>query len=232
MVMDSLTKLYRQTVRLRSDPEQLAVIRWYWAPPGAKAFPQGHAFGCSGWETESRPYPHTGIGEVFLPQELIANAPPLGVRGQGTVTPLEWFSTGAPAWVSTPYPNGKCADVCGVGWLPAGVQTGGGKVAAQIGAGWAPAALQGFAPSGYWRQRGLIAVGWSARAILRGAGVQVVSAGGGWAPRGVATGAGVFVGAVGVGAEPVGLQRQPGALFGVVGAGAGPQSATRATGRQ
>ena len=232
MVMDGLTRLYEQTVRLRADPEQLATIRWYWAPKDAKPFPRGHAFGCSGWETESRPYPHTGIGEVFLPRKIVPNTPPLGVTGQGTVTPLEWFSTGAPGWVDTPYPNGRCQVVCGVGWRPAGVQQGGGRVAAQIGAGLAPAALQQWFPSGLWRQRGLIAVGWSSRADQRGAGAQAGEVGVKWAALATSAGTGVQAGAVGAGQMPLSGQRQPGALFGSVAVGWGPQSATRATGRQ
>src|SRR5262245_49760542 len=199
MVMDSLTKLYRQTVRLRSDPEQLATIRWYFARPGAKPFPQGHAFGSSGWETESRPYPHAGIGEVFLPHELVPNQQPACCAGQRTPTPLEWFSTGVPAFVDSPLPNGRCCETAGVGWAPRAVLSARARAAAQLGAGQGVAGVQQFFPAGQWRQSGLIAVGWFARANQRAAGVQVGEAGVTWAALATSTGAGLQVGSVGRG---------------------------------
>lgn len=232
MVMDGLTRLYEQTVRLRAEPEQLATIRWYWAPRGAKPFPESHAFGSSGWETESRPYPHKGIGEVFLPRILIPDWAPLGQGGRGTPTPIEWFKWGVPKWVDGPFPVGVCSYVCGVGWRPLSLQVGAHIQRAAAAVGWRPAAWQVGAAAGFWWQRGSVGCGAIPAALQSGSGVQRGAVGVSWATQAVSAGAAFHAGAVGVGWAPQSGQRQPGSQWGTVGVGWAPAGAQEGRSRQ
>ena len=106
--MDYLDRPFTTQVRLRVNPEILATVRWYFAHPGAKVLPVSHAFGARCWETNSREYPTSDIGQVDLVFTPDRGAAPPGKLGQGTETPLEWFRSGVPATVVDPYPNGIC----------------------------------------------------------------------------------------------------------------------------
>lgn len=125
MVVDHLHTCYRTTMRLRKDPEELAVVRWYFCPPGAKPLGVPSPFGSSVWETDNREYPTSELGEVDLEFRRCKSNMPPGVRGLATTTPLEWFTTGIPADVDvSTWENPPCV---GEQW----VGGGGGPVSPQ-----------------------------------------------------------------------------------------------------
>lgn len=97
MVVDHLKSCYTTTVRLRVDPELLATIRWYWAPPGALPLPTPTAFGSMVWDTDWFSDDLGDLGETSLTRTWDRGAAPFGVTGQGTPTPLGWFLTGVPS---------------------------------------------------------------------------------------------------------------------------------------
>ncbi len=105
-------RAYYAKARIRENPELIATIRWYAAPPGAQVFPGDHAFGSNVWEFLLWDTPRTGLGFVdFNFAQTDRGEPPEGVCGCGTPTPLDWFVNGVPAGITGPNPNGPCPSV-------------------------------------------------------------------------------------------------------------------------
>jgi microcystin-dependent protein len=89
-------------MRVRLQPELIATVRWYFAPPGALPLPNETAFGSSVWETPDRDYPQPGLGEIDLTRTWDQGVAPPGVTGQATPTPLAWYVDGVPATIAGP----------------------------------------------------------------------------------------------------------------------------------
>lgn len=116
--MDHLQRCYSCDMRISLNPEIIARVRWYFCPPGALPLPTNHFGGSKVWESNAREYPHAGLGEVSLDRVWDSGVAPVGVTGQQTETPLEWFRSGVPAEVAMagPYPNGLCSLPPGAWW--------------------------------------------------------------------------------------------------------------------
>lgn len=102
-------RTYYAQARIREDPDLVVTVRFYRAPPGALPFPGNHAFGSNVWEWGDWEAPRSGLGMLdFNFRRQAADAPPPGVTGRSTPTPLSWFLDGVPAGVVGPYPLGRC----------------------------------------------------------------------------------------------------------------------------
>lgn len=116
--MDNLKSCYTTRMRLRLDPELIATVRWYWAPPGALPLPTETAFGSTVWETPDRDYPQPDLGEIDLTRTWNNGAAPMGITGTETPTPLDWYVNGVPAGVDGPFAPCNGTLPSGVGlWL-------------------------------------------------------------------------------------------------------------------
>lgn len=113
MIVDNLKSCYVTRMRIRVEPELIAIVRWYFAPPGALPLPTESAFGSMVWENTDREYPQPDLGEIDLTRTWDAGKAPMGVTGTETPTPLDWYVNGVPVGVEGPFP--PCA-----GTLPAG----------------------------------------------------------------------------------------------------------------
>jgi len=95
MVMDYLNRCYFSRVRLFRDSDQEAVVRWFYAPEGAKLFPEWHLFGSEVWNVDhTQPDPPIGERRGKKPWSNGVNP---GYVGQCFRGERDWYSAGVPA---------------------------------------------------------------------------------------------------------------------------------------
>ncbi|MCI0464541.1 MAG: hypothetical protein L0Z62_47025 [Gemmataceae bacterium] len=109
--MDGLSRHY--ITEMRIAPGVVVTVRWYRAPPGARALPSPHQFGARAiWESDVRPYPHPGLGETTGDFSRFDRGDPPQFShptpGQQPGSPLEWFRTGVPLDVIESWTAGGC----------------------------------------------------------------------------------------------------------------------------
>lgn len=96
--MDQIRSCGLSRVRLFRDSEETTLIRWFPAAPGAKVFPDFHAFGYPRFEEFPDEFDGAGVfaeGQVWRGNTYPA---PPGLHFHGE---LEWFKTGVPRSVIT-----------------------------------------------------------------------------------------------------------------------------------